>query len=242
MRRFFTPFIDRARGIATIEAEELRHLKTVLRLKEGERVCVFDGSGRVFAGTIEELTRSSARVVLEEEVEDTTESPLEITLLQALLKGDKNALVVQKATELGVKRIVLFTTERTVPVLPEEKRGRMRERLKRVSIEGLKQSRRACMPEILIEGFRDALIAGGSAPLKLIFHERAKTPLKATLSQPVRAVTLVVGPEGGFSHEEVTLAESMGYVAVRCGPRVLRGETMGIVAPALVQYALGDMG
>ena len=244
VRRFFTPLIDTVRGVATIEKEEFRHLKGVLRLETGCRVRVFDGRGREFTGTIEELSRLSALVRLEEEVENTTESPLEITLLQALLKGDKNALVVQKATELGVKRIVLFTTERTLPDLTAEKTERLRERLEKVSMESLKQCGRTSVPEILIKGFKEALVAGGSVPLKLLFHERATGSLKEVLTghHTCRALTLGVGPEGGFSQEEVALAEKMGYLAVRCAPRVLRAETTGIVATALLQYALGDMG
>ncbi len=242
LRRFYTPLIDTVRGVATIEGEELRHLKKVLRLKEGDPLVVLDGRGRAFRGRVERLSHSSALIRLGEELEPSTESPIKITLLQALLKGDKNTLLVQKATELGVSRIVLFTTRRTVREPSVERIGRLKERLERVSIESLKQCGRTLAPEILITEFEDALTAGTTSPLKLIFHERAKTPLKEALGQPAGAVTVAVGPEGGFSAEEVALAESKGYRAVGCGPRVLRAETMGMVAVALVQYALGDMG
>ena len=242
LRRFYTPLIDTEHGVATIEGEELLHLRRVLRLRPGDWLVVLDGRGGAFKATIVELSAKRAIARLSEPISTDTESPLHIILLQAILKGDRNGLVVQKATELGIKEIVLFTTSRTVPRLTEQRIYRLKKRLERMAIEGIKQCGRLKPPQIEIVGFEQALRLGSRAGLRLILHEGARGSARGLLRGSPSSVALAVGPEGGFSEDELALAKKLGYRQLCLGPRVLRSDTMGIVAPALVQFLFGDMG
>lgn len=238
LRRFYIEGLPEGAQRAVIAGDEFAHLKKVLRLKAGDEVLLFDGKGLELTAVIETVGRDSAEAAVKGPSERKTESPVEITLMQGILKGDKPEFVVQKATELGVTAIIFFETSRTVPVIKE---GRSRQaRLEKTAIEAAKQCGRTVLPEILITDFRRAL--EGQYSLKImLMEEGAKEGLSEVLKKHA-GVALLVGPEGGLSDEEAALATAQGFIAASLGPRILRAETAAIAAVSAIQYASGDMG
>lgn len=250
MKRFFIEDISGGTEYATIKGPEFRHLKGVLRLAPGARVCLFNGKGLELEGVIDTLGRHSARVLVKGKKEVTRESPLAVTLLQGLTKGEKPEFIVQKATELGVKEVVFYTTTRTVPVLKSDRAGKKLSRLRRVSIEAAKQCQRSILPRIEVKGFKSA-IKGASGRLKIVLEKVGPTDpagLKGALGAMSlkgpggEGVALLVGPEGGLSKAELAAAVKEGFRVFSLGPRTLRAETAALSALAIIQYELGDMG
>lgn len=266
MRRFYAPpesfSADGTR--VTLSRDESRHLTSVLRLAADDEVRVFDGEGREFLCVVAAATeRSSSRETVLEVREriapPCAESPLELTLACALLKGEKFDLVVQKATELGVARVVPVETLRADVKLARGGRdadtSKRVERWRRIAVEAAKQSGRARVPAIdAPESLADTLARGvsgenemnGTASVgrRLIFAERGGRGLVETFAaweeKPVRVVALV-GPEGGWDDVEIEAARGTGWQIVTLGGRTLRAETAGVVVCALLQHLCGDL-
>ncbi len=244
MRRFYASDIRENSLEALIKGAEFVHLKKVLRLKKGEKIALFNGTGVELLATIESIGKTSALVTIDGVLEGRAESPLEITLVQGFIKGDKPELVIQKATELGVKKIVYYPAGRSVPAPGESGLNNRLKRWDRVAVEAAKQCGRAFVPEIsasrslrdvmseVPDGFRVALFEEGGGPLEEVLKKASKKTDK---------IVVLVGPEGGFSAEEITLAESGGFISAGLGPRILRAETAAIAVISIVQYVLGDM-
>ena len=241
-RRFFAP-------PSAFAPEEARHLRDVLRLNRGDEVFVFDGEGREFRCVIERSDRSGAVLEVKDEVEPASrESPLQVTLALALLKGEKFDLVVQKATELGVQRIRPVVTKHADVRLRDEADGKLRvARWQRIALEACKQSGRALVPKIDAPVPCASLLE--SAPSRdpewrVMFAERGGVGLDLAINelpQKPHAVTALVGSEGGWTDEEIGLARSGGWSVVTLGGRTLRAETAAIAITALLQYTLGDL-
>lgn len=241
MRRFYIEGLSEGAQKAIIAGDEFSHLKKALRLKAGDEVLLFDGKGLELKAVVEAVGRDSAEVAITGPSMRKAESPVEITLLQGILKGDKPEFVVQKATELGASAIVFFETSRTVPVIKE---GRSRlARLEKTAIEAAKQCGRTVLPEVAVTDFRRALEVTSSLKIMLM-EEGAKEGLSAVLKKHAGAknIALLVGPEGGLSVEEAALAAAHGFIAASLGPRILRAETAAIAAVSAVQCGCGDMG
>lgn len=256
-RRFYSPpenFSDDGARVA-LSRGETQHLAGALRLAAGEEVYVFDGEGREFLCVVNEDARRGATLEVRGAVEPLcAESPLELTLCVALLKGEKFDLVVQKATELGVARVVPVETARADVKLARGERGegaRKRvERWRRIAVEAAKQSGRARVPEVAEPSSLTDMLTkdppGGTdaKSRRLIFVERGGRSLVesvgAWIDKPARVAALV-GPEGGWGGEEIERAVSAGWEAVTLGGRVMRAETAGIVVAALLQHLCGDL-
>jgi 16S rRNA (uracil1498-N3)-methyltransferase len=249
-RRFYAPRASFADGRVALSAEESRHLRDVLRLRAGDEVFVFDGEGREFACVVvEEGGRKGAAVV---EVRapagpPSPESPLNLTLAVALLKGEKFDLVVQKATELGASRVAPVVTSRADvrPRDPKDSERRV-ERWRRLALEAAKQSGRARVPAVEApeEFAAFARRAHDGDAARLLFAERGGDSLASfstrTPQRPASVVALV-GPEGGWADEELTLAREEGWTLVTLGGRTLRAETAAVTVCALLQHAFGDL-
>lgn len=244
MRRFFIENIKEDSKLIHIMGEEFTHLKKVLRLNPGDEVCVFNGKGLELKGVIDSIDRDSAVIKAVGSSEDERESQLEIILIQGFLKGDKPELVIQKATELGVSGICFFLNARTVPVLSADKIKERLSRWKKVSIEAAKQCGRTRLPRLEIKNFEEAL-SGNENTLKLILWEEGTGgSLKEALKNPLtrNGITVLIGPEGGLSEEDVETAKKHCFVPVSFGPRILRAETAAISALSVLQYEAGDLG
>ena len=255
MRRFYVSpeeFGTRGAGASVVlSSEESRHLRDVLRLRAGDEARVFDGEGCEYACRVVEAGRGREGAVLEVlgRVEPPSpESPLELTLAVALLKGEKFDLVVQKATELGVARVVAVAAKRAeVRVREREDAARRAARWRRLALEAAKQSGRARVPAV--EGpvdFEELVGGEHHAPpgLRVMFAERGGDPL-ASLSADgggtASRATALVGPEGGWEAEEVERARGHGWKIITLGGRVLRAETAAIAVAALLQHLRGDL-
>ncbi len=250
-RRFFAPPEQFAPDGVTValEADEARHLRDVLRLNRGDEVFVFDGEGREFRCVIEERGRDRAMLRVGGEVEPARpESSLQLTLAVALLKGEKFDLVVQKATELGATRVVPVVTKHADVRLRDEADARRRvTRWQRIALEACKQSGRARVPEIDAPVACESLIRSvpsEAGEWRVMFAERGSGGLDEAIknlqAQP-RAVTALVGSEGGWTDEEIQLAQAAGWSVVTLGGRTLRAETAAIAVAALLQHAFGDL-
>jgi 16S rRNA (uracil1498-N3)-methyltransferase len=250
-RRFYAPpsafAIDA--GSVMLTAEEARHLRDVLRLKQGDEAFVFDGEGREYRCLVAEAARDGARLDISEEVEAARpESSLDLTLGVALLKSEKFDLVVQKTTELGVQRVVPVLTKFADVRFKEAAEGARRVvRWKRIALEAAKQSGRARVPEISAPTAFASLVEGAPAEgeeYRLMFSERAGRGLRETAGQwqkAPRALTALVGPEGGWADEEISQASAGGWSVITLGGRNLRAETAAITIAALLEHLFGDL-
>jgi len=245
-RRFFAPPEAFNRQTVTLTGDEARHLREVLRLRAGDEVFVFDGAGKEFCCTVESARRDEALLGQCHEVAPAhEESPLQLMLAVALLKGEKFDLVVQKTTELGVSGIIPVMTRnadiRLNDATDAEKRVK---RWQRVAIEAAKQCGRASVPTIPLPQSVDSLIRDAEYPLRVMFAERDGTCLDDSLSSvssPTSGLALI-GSEGGWTADELLAARNSGWKIVTLGGRILRAETAAIAAMVLLQNKLGDLG
>jgi len=148
MKRFFVEQLSPDEKIISITGKEFHHLKNVLRLNRGDEIIVFDGKGLEFSGKIESIGKHEARIAIEKQVESIKESGFEIILCQGLAKSEKMELIIQKATELGVSRILPFITNRVVPSLDATQIAQKTQRWRRIALEAAKQCRRSIVPRV----------------------------------------------------------------------------------------------
>jgi 16S rRNA (uracil1498-N3)-methyltransferase len=242
--RFFVPASDIAGGQARLQGTEFRHLQRVLRLREGDHVTLFDDAGREHAGVILSLSPRVAVVRITASTVPARESPLAITLYQAIPKGRKMDLVIEKATELGVHAIVPFTSAFCMGTAAGA--AGKHERWQRIALAAAKQSGRTSVPAIVApQTFAEAIASGAHDDLRLLFFEGAGARPLASVPDPASApatTAVVIGPEGGFSRDEVAAARAAGFLVLGIGPRILRTETAALVAVTLVQARWGDLG
>jgi len=224
---------------------ELRHyLRDVLRQSDGAEVALVDRAGATFRGRVRVSRDSWAVEVVGPSAEDrAVREPLRIHLILALLKGDRTEWAVQKATELGVFRVLVGVCERSVPRAGSLQSPRV-SRLQRVAAAASCQCGRATVPEVSWhDGLRAAIEVLPAAALRYRLDESSGVPPLATLlHEPAHDVVLAVGPEGSFSARERELLDGAGFLPAALGPRVLRAETAAVVAVAVVQTVLGDLG
>ena len=246
MRRFF--WQDRA-GIGetgTIGGTDARHIRTVLRMKPGDTLVVLDGAGNDFEAEIMSISSDEVRVSPVKRIQHNTDSPVKITLAQAMLKGKKMDTLARQITELGITRWVPFFSGRSIPVPTKSKLPARLERWRSIVMESLKQCQRSRLTEVDdIVSFDKVLELGSMSDVKLIFWEEETRTLHEVLD-PVpdkcEKICVILGPEGGFSESEIEKAVSLGFQSVSLGPRVLKAETATISVCTLMQYLFGDMG
>jgi 16S rRNA (uracil1498-N3)-methyltransferase len=216
------------------------HVNTVLRLRPGAELVLFDGLGGEYPACLLNAHRKGARVRVDAHRDIERESPLDITLVQAISRGERMDYTLQKAVELGVTRIVPVVAERTVVDLRGA--GRMERRLEhwqRILIAACEQCGRNRLPGLAEPRELTAWLGRAPPACGLLLALAADTGLP-TLPRPVPAITLLAGPEGGFSTPELAAARAAGYRAVSLGPRVLRTETAALAAVAALQSLYGD--
>lgn len=238
-RRFFAPpsAFNFTKGIVTLTADEARHLREVLRLQPGDEVSVFDGAGKEFRAHVVQARREFAELKLAEEIATARpESPLHITLAVALLKGEKFDLVVQKATELGVNKIVpLITRYADIKLRDESDATKRVARWQRIALEAAKQSGRAVVPKVENPTPFESVLKNPC----LLFSERGGEHRLTRIDTD--SITAIIGSEGGWSDEELDAARGAGAQIITLGGRILRAETAAITAAALLQYRFGDL-
>jgi len=235
--RFPIPITGTINDIVTIEGSDYRHIVKVLRLGVEDAVTLFGEDGIEFETVITSIGKKSLEALLVKELRVKRESVLRLTLYQAIAKGDKMDLVVEKATELGVTEIVPVITGRT-----EIKQTRRLPRWRKIATEASKQCGRTSPPEIKEPvDFDTALDMGRGSQVRIIFYERSDGSIKDLRLADAEEAAVIVGPEGGFTEEEARAAEIAGWSVCGLGPRILRTETAGITAVVLLQFMLGDL-
>ena len=246
-RRFYAPseaFNSHAQTV-TLEADEARHLREVLRLKPGDDVYIFNGEGKEFHCTIDSSRRDTAILNVITEVSPARpESPLQLTLAVALLKSDKFDLVVQKATELGVVRVVPVLTKLADIKFKDESDAHKRVlRWRRIALEAAKQSGRALIPEIVEPISFAELIQSQASRINVLFAERDGQSLDSLAHNVVTdaSLTALVGSEGGWTDSEIETAKKAGWKVITLGGRTLRAETAAIAVATLLQHLFGDL-
>jgi 16S rRNA (uracil1498-N3)-methyltransferase len=241
MRRFYASPEQFQGETVRLDAEETRHLARVLRLGLGARVEVGDGRGRNFEAVVAGLEAAGARLKLVRQLDPWGESPLPLVLGVGLAKGDALDRVIRQATEMGVQQILPFFSERSERPDPG-RTGRRLGRWQRLSRESLKSCQRSLLP-IIEPPLEFAQVLAGPEEVKLIFWEEERAGgLKQWLDRPrPAAARLLIGPEGGFSAQEVSWAKEAGFKVASLGPRLLKVETAALAALALLQHAWGDL-
>jgi 16S rRNA (uracil1498-N3)-methyltransferase len=228
---------------AVLTGEVLHHVRRVLRLRAGAPLLLVDGTGRSREGTLLEVTAEAARVALGAAAFAPPEPAPRLTLIHGVARGARTEWVLQKATELGASRIILAVCQRSVarPADLERKSARWRE----VVDQAARQCTRSHVPEVAPAlFFADALRAASSAGLRLIADLRAArglADLRAALANPPDEIAIAVGPEGGFTDDELAAATAQGFTPVRLGTNVLRTETAAIAALAVVAHLCGKL-
>jgi 16S rRNA (uracil1498-N3)-methyltransferase len=230
--------------IVVIAGEDHRYLTRVLRLGIDDTLLLFDGIGVEADARIIRVGPRALELKVEARRPATPLERPEITLIQALTKGDKLDVVVQKATELGVQRIIPVTSARSVPRLEAMRALGRRARWQKIAREASRQSGRADVPEVeSVMPIVAALRSAGDA-FKIMMWEGARQHgLREVMpGEKPKRIVIATGPEGGFSIEEVEAARASGFHVVGLGPRILRTETAALVTISILGYALGDLG
>ncbi len=250
MHRFFVPPECFSGDIVHLPEPVSHQLRRVLRARPGDEIIVLDNSGLEFGAVVETLETGEARARVTSRSKSVREPDVFITLYQAMLKTDKFEFVLQKCTELGVTRFVPMYCERSVPRARTEGSNRY-ERWKRIVREAAEQSGRGRLPLVeqpleFIQACEDA-----DSPALIPWEEEREFGLRRALGAfrtdavspgDKRTLSLLIGPEGGFSGDEVGLARSYGITSVTLGNRILRAETAGITTVAAAMYELGELG
>ena len=247
---FYCPPERRRDDTIELPADESHHALSVMRLSQADRVIVVDGVGTAYRGEIARIVGGKkVEVRLHLEIRNFGEPSVALTLAAGLSIGSKFDTVVQQGTELGVKRFVPIISERSKVRLDDPKKASAKtRRLERVALAAIKQCRRSYRPDISLPvSFVEYMKQADPESLKLIFHPDGKPAGKpVSLAQlpkgaEVKRVAVLVGPESGFTSDELDLAGKAGFVPVSLGQRILRTETAGPVACALVMNMLGEL-
>ena len=217
----------------------LRHLH-VLRVKAGEEITLFNGNGRAYAARLTALEKRRAAALVLDEAAPANESPLRITLIQAVSGGERMDFTLQKSVELGVAEIRPVLSERSIVRLSGERADKRVARWQEIVISACEQSGRNTVPKVRpIVAYAQALADLPAADEHLLMSLNRAQSLKNIAAAP-RALTFMVGPEGGWTAAEEQQAFAAGFQAVKLGPRVLRTETAALAAIAAMQVLWGD--
>ncbi len=235
--RFYAPDLNPEAGRVTLDDDESRHLRSVLRLGPGDRALVFDGRGTQMLAEVAAVSRRGATLQLIERAPAAGELPARVTLAQAVLKGDAMDHLVRDATMLGVSAIRPVRAARTI--VPARAAGSRpaRDRWHRIAVASAKQCGRAVVPVLLEPIALEGLFAAEPASRRLMLVEpRAGGPAQATLDGTPTDTTLLSGPEGGWTTEELEAAAAGGFTALSLGPLTLRAETAPLAALAIMGW------
>ncbi|AYV21761.1 16S rRNA (uracil(1498)-N(3))-methyltransferase [Vibrio mediterranei] len=239
--RIYHPEPIHALGTLALSEDAAGHVGRVLRMKEGQEVLLFDGSGHEFPATITQIGKKNVDVDIQEKVSASVESPLDLHLGQVISRGDKMEFTIQKSVELGVNTITPLISERCGVKLDAKRFEKKLQQWQKIAISACEQCGRNTIPEIRPIMSLEQWCAEPSEALKLNLHPRAKYSIN-TLPEPVTKVRLLIGPEGGLSAQEIEMTEQYQFEETLLGPRVLRTETAALTAITALQVRFGDLG
>ncbi|MBE6071806.1 MAG: 16S rRNA (uracil(1498)-N(3))-methyltransferase [Clostridium butyricum] len=251
MHKFFTEPCNITSNEGKIIGDDVKHIYKVLRLSEGERIILNNCEGIEYLCEVADITKSEVIVRIIEKLDKNNESNLRVHLFQGLPKGQKMDLIVQKGTELGIFEFIPTITSRVDVKLKGD--FKKLDRLNRIALEACKQSKRSLIPRVKeVINFDEALLQLREMDLILIPYENAENFGVKSLIRELKEnnvdlksivdVGILIGPEGGFEEEEINILKENGAKIITLGNRILRTETAGFTATALIQYELGDLG
>lgn len=236
-RRFFIDCLAADCREVWLEGEEFVHARNVLRVEEGAEIVLLDGSGKEYSAIVARIEKKRLLAHITGVNAGEREPRAEIYLLCGALKGDKTELVVQKATELGASKIGVFNSEYCSAYMNENKL----ERLNKVAREAAKQCLRSRAPSVeYFDDFTTAMKSAERFDCKLFACEFLGRS-DGDMAQISGSAALVVGSEGGFTEDELGIAQSLGFAGISLGKRILRAETAAIAMCALAAFALGEL-
>jgi 16S rRNA (uracil1498-N3)-methyltransferase len=245
VHRFYAPALDSGDETVVLPRDEAEHLTRVLRLGTGDMVAVFDGRGHEFVARVASALRRDVRVQIVSRLEPTPESSVALTLAQAVLKGDKMDEVIRDAVMLGAFAVQPIVTKRSETTVAALMKGARVDRWRRVALASVKQSRRAVMPEIRMPLMLETALGDPPAALRIMTVEPGTAATVAPISvlqqepAPTDAM-LFVGPEGGWTAEEWSVAADHGVRLISLGPRTLRADAVPIAAISVLQFIWGE--
>jgi 16S rRNA (uracil1498-N3)-methyltransferase len=247
LKRFFVEEIGDGKGALILRGTEANHIRTVLRMAPGDRLVLIDSRGARYEALIVSVDRHEVVVNLERPLPSPPPSPVEITLCQALLRSHSMDLIIQKTSELGVDRVLPFVSERTIVKPDEEAFANKLRHWREIALSATKQSGRLKPADIGPFSTFSELMAlwRGEEIMKIaLWEDESVHNLKSLLrsTRPSRRAVGLIGPEGGFSNEEIEEAREAGFVSASLGHRILRSETAAVTLVALLQYEWGDLG
>jgi len=244
----FVEHVSSEGNLTIIRGEQARYLAKVLRIRLGENIILFDGSGAEYLGINERVLRNDVQIRILEKYDPPAESPLDLVLFQGIPKADKMDIIVKGTTELGVSSITPFFSSRTVPRWKGETLNRKVVHWKRIALEATRQSGRTKVPCVGKPVTFDEMIRKveqiSDGFLKLVLWEDERERKIKDLfkkSSSVSGICFFVGPEGGFSPGEVNLLKNIGCIPVHLGRRILRTETTALTLMSIIQYEWGDL-
>lgn len=239
MIRLFLPPETLASRQTVITGEQARHLSLVLRVSVGDILSVFDGLGNLFTCRVLNVRKKEVTIEQIKKEPYSVESPVSVFLAQGIPKGEKMDFIIQKTTELGVKKIIPIITGRS-----QVQHTHKVDRWRKIAISASKQSGRDTVPYVEEPaGFEEFIARQDSGNRIILYEEEKNQSLRRALGDYRRNsdITLLAGPEGGFSKHEISSALHGGFTSVSLGPRILRSETAPIAALSIIQYELGDI-
>jgi 16S rRNA (uracil1498-N3)-methyltransferase len=237
--RFYCPQLRQDDLVLDLPETVHRHAVQVLRLKPGALIRLFDGKGLEFEAELTAVEKRHSQVQLLNRLENQSESPLNITLLQGVSRGERMDFAIQKAVELGVSTIVPVVTERCNVQLKQDRAQKRLDHWQGVLISACEQSGRAFLPQLAAVTTLDEVLGSSESELKLVLDPRASQGFNEL--SPPQTLSLLIGPEGGLSEAEIDRAAQHGFTALQFGPRILRTETAAVAALAVVQTLWGDL-
>lgn len=243
MSRFYVPKESVKGDSIHISGKEAHHILDVMRLKLSDEVMVFDGTGKEYLGRVKEVGRKSLSLKVIKVRDAGPEKKYSVTLIQAIPKKEKMDYIVEKATELGVDRVMPVTTARTIPDWNESKKAGIVGRWQKISLEAAKQCGRTSLAQIKpILPLKEVLKSIEGYNLKLIAALSDKAVKLKEILKSCRAgnIAIAIGPEGDFTEEEISEAEKKGFKTVNLGPRVLKSDTAGVAFIAMINYEYQD--
>ena len=246
MRRFFIPSHSVSGNSPVITGDDARHIRNVLRLKPGDEIELIDGNGLECDARIVRMSAGKVDVSIFGRRFSECQIAPRLIIAQAVLKDNKPDIIIRQITEMGIHEWVPFSAHRSVPVLNAQRISARKDRWKKIAIEALKQCRRSNLLNISDLLTYDALLDyGQDCDIKLIFweDESPSRPFELPDSNAgsVQSVIAIIGPEGGFTPDEVAAARANGYTTVSLGPRILKADTAALAVSTLLQYGYGDM-
>lgn len=238
--RVFQPAALTSGASLDLDEHASHHLAHVLRIKPGADLVLFNGEGGEYQAQVQTVGKRGVVVLVGTRSDPLRESKLVTVLAQGVSRGERMDYTLQKAVELGVSRIVPLSTEHSMVNLSGERRERRTQHWQSIIVSACEQCGRNAVPKLDNTNEFAAWLGTDTSSLKLVLHQDGEKSL-SELPAPSGAVTLLVGPEGGLSDNEVVRAQAVGFTVLRLGPRILRTETAGVAALAAIQAKWGDL-